>query len=58
MRELAPDHRAGVQVIFAGSFAEVVETDVTFGIAREGKGAALVEQRLEADFVGGVHGNL
>jgi hypothetical protein len=57
-REFATDDGAGVQVIVASVIAQRIEHHMAFGVARERQGAALFEQRLEADFVAGLVGDV
>jgi hypothetical protein len=60
--EFAADHRAGIQVVVTGPFTERIEHHMPTGITGEGQRAALLEEGLEAQLVGGfseigIHGN-
>src|SRR6185369_6395222 len=49
-RELAADQGAGIEIIVARSFAELVQIDTAMRIAGKCEAAAGVEQGLEAQF--------
>ena len=58
-RQLPSDHRAGIELVDAGLFAQSIQIDVALQVTGEGKTTAWVQQRLEAQLeLGGfrVHG--